>query len=93
MAMLRHPKEGHSLLALIAPTPRFPLSAPIFEPVAHGSSCFWVQPEQAGNVKRSALGGVAPGRRMLEWKLRMQRHGFSSYDHPLCSLTFLKDPE
>ena len=52
--MLRHPKEGHSLLALIAPTPAF-RSAHHVGGGPRSSSRFWVQLDQVGNVKRSAL--------------------------------------
>jgi hypothetical protein len=53
---LRHPKEGHSLLALIAPTPAFRSAHQSEISGPHLSLCFWVQLDQGENVKRSALG-------------------------------------
>jgi len=52
-------------------------------------SLFWVQQDQGGNVKRSALGEFTPAWRMLEWKLRMWKASFSSCTWIWLSLSHL----
>jgi hypothetical protein len=67
---LRHPKEGHSNNLSWHLTPAFHSAHQNRWPTLM-SYAFWVQQDQGGNIKCSALGESLRFRRMLEWKLRM----------------------